>query len=82
MLALICALLGSGRVDGGTRQAICRVLLKWAGATSKTFWAAESQKSGVAPAHFCCLFYGAFRFWLLGDCCKHKDWDSRRVKTL
>jgi hypothetical protein len=25
----------------------------WAGATPRTFWAAESRKSGVAPARFC-----------------------------
>ncbi len=35
-----------------TRQCNCRVLLKRAGATPHTFWAAESRKSGVAPARF------------------------------
>jgi hypothetical protein len=35
-----------------TRQCDCRVLLKRAGATPRTFWAAESRKSGVAPARF------------------------------
>ena len=31
-----------------------------AGATPKTFWAAESRKSGVAPARFGASFFGAF----------------------
>ncbi len=26
--------------------------IEWAGATPRTFWAAGSRKSGVAPAHF------------------------------
>jgi hypothetical protein len=43
-----------------TRQCNCRVLLKRAGATPRTFWAAESRKSGVAPARFCSLNSAAF----------------------
>ncbi len=53
----------------------------WAGATPKTFWAAESQKSGVAPAHFgpyvhrallsvisaICLFERQMRAWMVKD---------------
>jgi len=35
-----------------TRHCNCRVLLKRAGATPGTFWAAESRKTGVAPARF------------------------------
>jgi hypothetical protein len=35
-----------------TRQFNCRGSLKRAGATPRTFWAAESRKSGVAPARF------------------------------
>src|SRR5260370_4788303 len=35
-----------------TRREVRPVLPNWAGATSRTFWAAESRKSGVAPAQF------------------------------
>jgi hypothetical protein len=35
-----------------TRREACPVLSNWAGATPRTFWAAESRKSGVAPARF------------------------------
>jgi len=38
----------------------CRVLLERAGATPRTFWAAASRKSGVAPARFCILNYVTF----------------------
>jgi hypothetical protein len=34
--------------------------IKRAGATPRTFWAAVSRKSGVAPARFGALFPGAF----------------------
>lgn len=44
-----------------TRQCNCRVLLERAGATPRTFWAAESRKSGVAPARFSSFFAGPFR---------------------
>jgi hypothetical protein len=35
----------------------CRGLLEREGATPRTFWAAQSRKSGVAPARFCISNY-------------------------
>ena len=45
----MCALLLLRLCRLWTRQYNCRVLLKRAGATPRTFWAAESRKSGVLP---------------------------------
>ena len=74
---MLLALPDSSRLDEVARHAICRALQKTAGATPRDFWADERPKSGVAPALFCSSLSGTFGFWLLGDCCKHKDWNSR-----
>ena len=56
----ICALVFFGSVAVAMRQLSCRVLAKRAGATPRTFWTAESRKSGVASARFDSLHNAAF----------------------
>ena len=68
-----------------TRHATCRVLLKWAGATPRTFWAAESRKSGVAPARFSVFstltfaFTGSLSPTAERNCSRHRV--KKQVKT-
>ena len=48
-----------------TRREVRPALPKWAGATPRTFWAAEGRKSGVAPARFSVFSAVTFSFLAL-----------------
>ena len=63
------------------RQCNCRVLLQRAGATPRTFWAAESRKSGVAPARFGSFPAAAFWVSFQASHCLPAACAVTRVKT-
>ena len=65
-----------------TRQFNRCVLLKRAGATPRTLWAAESRKSGVAPARFGSFSDVAFGFSFQASHSLSAECAATRVKTL
>src|SRR5262249_50556677 len=71
----------------GGKKSEAPVQVPRAGATPKTFWAAESPKSGVAPARFGIFSAGHFFFGLTlssclsGTCVCHKVKDSKQGRV-
>ena len=73
-LQIVCRI--RARQTYGTRPA-CR-----AGATPRTFWAAESRKSGVAPARFGVLSIASFLFAAVPFLCRTRTSLRYKVKKV